>query len=103
MWRHLHGPNRVVDLLRPLTQVLSYFLLFGFGRRLLRACLPVGSLGYRLLGMGIYLPLLIIGGIDCLAGHGAAGHPLPFCPVTWSACPAPCWPAMPCSATPASN
>ena len=63
MWRHLHGPNQVVDLLRPLTQVLSYFLLFGFGRRLLRACLPVGSLGYRLLGMGIYLPMLIIGGL----------------------------------------
>ena len=55
MWRHLHGPNRVVDLLRPLTQVLSYFLLSGTGAAATRAyregdvqeggkpCTPVGA------------------------------------------------------------
>ena len=61
MWRHLHGANPMVDLLRPLTQNLSYILLFDFGRRLLRHCLPDGSFGHRLLGLVAYTPAIVAG------------------------------------------
>ena len=63
MWRQLHGPQPVVDVLRPATQIASYLLLFDFGRRLLRHCLPAGSLGHRLLGPALYAPLLGGGGL----------------------------------------
>ena len=69
MWRLLHGPNALVDLLRPLTQILSYLLLFEFGRRLLRHCLPATRLAHRLLGISSYLPLAIIGAL--IAGFAA--------------------------------
>ena len=59
MWRHLHGANPLVDLLRPLTQTLSYILLYEFGRRLLRHCLPERSLGHRLLGPAAYTPAIV--------------------------------------------
>ncbi len=63
MWRHLHGPQPVVDVLRPTTQIASYLLLFEFGRRLLRHCLPADSLGHRLLSPALYAPLLLGGGL----------------------------------------
>ncbi|MBF0093663.1 MAG: PAS-domain containing protein, partial [Alphaproteobacteria bacterium] len=71
LWRVVRGDSAGLATARPLVLLVSYLLLFEFGRRLTRASLPDGVVR-RSLGPWVYAPLLS----GVLAGTAVSDHPL---------------------------
>lgn len=58
LWRLVKGGGPVVDGLKLVLLISSFGLLFEFSRRLLRASLTAGGIWEKVLGRGIYVPVL---------------------------------------------
>jgi diguanylate cyclase (GGDEF)-like protein/PAS domain S-box-containing protein len=70
LWAVVRGDNPVLAAWRPFVLLLSYILLFEFGRRLMLAALPAGSRPWLLDGRG-HLVLVAIVAIASLAADDA--------------------------------
>jgi len=58
LWRLVKGGGPVVDGLKLVLLISSFGLLFEFSRRLWRASLTAGGIWEKVLGLGIYVPVL---------------------------------------------
>jgi diguanylate cyclase (GGDEF)-like protein/PAS domain S-box-containing protein len=70
LWRVVHGDNPFLESARPLVLLVSYLLLFEFGRRLMLASLPARPRPVALDGR-VHLPLIAIVAAASLAAEDA--------------------------------